>query len=115
MEVQGTTRCPSCGHANRPERHFRAKCGARLGEVCAACGSPNEPGEDSCGHCGRALTHAPPSPPATGTRGDDADSQALPAGERRQLTVLFSDLVRALSAELDADEWRSYGRTGRRA
>src|ERR1700675_2846786 len=59
------------------------------------------------GAVGRARS--PPEPPATAVappaREPDA---ALPAGERRQLTVLFCDLVGStpLSQQLDAEEWR---------
>src|SRR5262245_9657329 len=90
MEVQGPLRCPSCGHGNRPERRFCARCGGRLGDVCSACGTLNETGERFCGHCGAPLT---------GTAAE---------GERRQLTVLFCDLVgsTALAGQLDAEEWR---------
>jgi class 3 adenylate cyclase/tetratricopeptide (TPR) repeat protein len=61
-----------------------------------------------CGQCGASLSAAPttpavsPSPPATGA-GPPTD-----AGERRQLTVLFCDLVGStpLSQQFDAEEWR---------
>src|ERR1700675_4882401 len=59
------------------------------------------------GAVGRARS--PPEPPATAVappaREPDA---ALPAGERRQLTVLFCDLVGStpLSQHLDVEEWR---------
>src|SRR5262245_23940540 len=89
MEVQGPLRCPSCGHGNRPDRRFCAQCGGRLGDVCSACGTLNEPGERFCSHCGAPLT---------GTAAE---------GERRQLTVLFCDLVgsTSLSQKLDPEEW----------
>jgi class 3 adenylate cyclase/tetratricopeptide (TPR) repeat protein len=86
----GAIRCPSCGHGNRPDRRFCAECGGRLGVACSSCGTRNEPDEKFCGHCGVALT---------GTAAE---------GERRQLTVLFCDLVgsTALAGQLDAEEWR---------
>jgi class 3 adenylate cyclase/tetratricopeptide (TPR) repeat protein len=45
--------------------------------------------------------------PTASTRASQLDA-ALPAGERRQLTVLFCDLVGStlLSQQLDAEEWR---------
>ena len=104
MGVQGTLRCPSCGHGNRSDRRFCAKCGARLGEVCSACGTHNDPDESFCGNCGAALTAAAPAPPHP----EAIATASLPAGERRQLTVLFSDLVgsTALSQQLDPEDWR---------
>jgi hypothetical protein len=91
MGAKGTVRCPSCGYANRLNRRFCAECGAPLAPICAACGAPNEPGEKFCGGCGgRLQTMAPATGPPTPRPGPDA---AIPAAERRQLTVLFCDLV----------------------
>src|SRR5262249_55187940 len=106
MGAKGTVRCPSCGHANRLDRRFCAKCGAAIVSICAACDAANEPGEKFCGGCGARLpTVAPASGAPTPTPAPDA---AAPAGERRQLTVLFCDLVGStpLSQQLDAEEWR---------
>ena len=93
-----TTTAPSAASAR--------ECGAALAAVCAACGASNEPGEKFCGGCGARLpTAAPAIAAATPAREPEA---ALPAGERRQLTVLFCDLVGStpLSQQLDAEEWR---------
>jgi class 3 adenylate cyclase/predicted ATPase len=98
--------CPACNHDNRAERRFCAECGAALAALCAACGASNEPGEKFCGGCGERLRLAAAAP------ADSAPARepqaALPAGERRQLTVLFCDLVGStpLSQQLDAEEWR---------
>jgi class 3 adenylate cyclase/tetratricopeptide (TPR) repeat protein len=104
MGGQGTVRCPSCGHANRLDRRFCAECGAALASMCAACGAANEAGEKFCGGCGARLPTVA-SPTSTPTPEPDA---AVPPGERRQLTVLFCDLVGStpLSQQLDAEEWR---------
>jgi class 3 adenylate cyclase len=75
VDAQPGIPCPSCGQRNRSERRYCAHCGGRLGEVCSSCGTLNEIGERFCGHCGASLT---------GTAAE---------GERRQLTVLFCDLV----------------------
>jgi class 3 adenylate cyclase/predicted ATPase len=106
MGPQGTARCPSCGYANRLDRRFCAECGAALASICAACGAANDRGEKFCGGCGARLPAVAPAPgvptPAP------APDPAVPAGERRQLTVLFCDLVGStpLSQQLDAEEWR---------
>ena len=95
MEAPRTTRCPSCGHPNRPDRRYCAECGVHLGDPCPACGTRNQPGEKFCGQCGAALT---PPPPARSER--DA--------ERHHLTVLFCDLVgsTALAGAMDPEECR---------
>jgi class 3 adenylate cyclase/predicted ATPase len=98
--------CRSCSHDNRAERRFCAECGAALAALCAACGATNEPGEKFCGGCGERLqTSATAIAVSTPTPEPEA---TLPAGERRQLTVLFCDLVGStpLSQQLDAEEWR---------
>jgi class 3 adenylate cyclase/predicted ATPase len=100
-----TMRCRSCDHENRAERRFCAECGAVLAVECAGCGTSNEPGEKFCGRCGAPLTDGSPVNAAVNPAQHEA---ALPAGERRQLTVLFCDLVGStpLSQQLDAEEWR---------
>ncbi len=99
-------RCPSCDHDNRPDRRFCTECGATLSIACPSCGAPAQAGEKFCGGCGARLpSEAPAIAVSTPAREPEA---ALPAGERRQLTVLFCDLVGStpLSQQLDAEEWR---------
>ena len=86
MKPGTATDCPACGGVNRPDRRFCADCGARLVVVCGACGAHNEPRGKFCGQCGDALSPSPPIPDAGATA-------KLPEGERRQLTVMFCDLV----------------------
>src|SRR5262245_22838691 len=99
MEVQGTLRCRSCGHTNRSDRRYCAACGSHLGEACTACAAHNEPNEKFCGSCGASLT------------GRAAE------GERRQLTVLFCDLVgsTAIAGQLDPEDWREVAAEYQRA
>jgi class 3 adenylate cyclase/tetratricopeptide (TPR) repeat protein len=99
-------RCPSCNHDNRADRRFCTECGATLSVACPSCGAPAEAGEKFCGGCGARLptvAAAPGAPPPS-----PEPAAALPAGERRQLTVLFCDLVGStpLSQQLDAEDWR---------
>src|SRR5262245_41671524 len=105
MEVQGTHRCPSCGQRNRSDRRYCAECGDQLGAACGVCGIRNEPGEKFCGSCGAALCDDAAVPRRTEAPLPAPDTAA---GERRQLTVLFCDLVGStpLSQQLDAEEWR---------
>src|SRR5215510_11154304 len=100
-------RCPSCHHDNRPERRFCTECGVVLAAACPACGAPTEAGEKFCGGCGAPLQVS------GGGSQRQVPSTQHPAphsdpGERRQLTVLFCDLVGStpLSQQLDAEDWR---------
>jgi len=97
--------CPSCNHDNRAERRFCAECGAALATPCAACGATNEPGEKFCGGCGERLQPAAPAI-AVSTPPPEPEA-ALPPGERRQLTVLFCDMVGSteIAARLDPEDW----------
>src|SRR5215472_18086292 len=91
-------RRPSCMSENSASRRFCAECGAQLPSPCPACGFENEFTAKFCGGCGKPMgenaapvaqvAHTPP-------RTDSA--------ERRQLTVMFCDLVGStpLSARLD--------------
>jgi uncharacterized membrane protein YvbJ len=82
-------RCPKCGSDNREGRKFCANCGAPLAVTCPKCGALNQPEERFCGECGTALIEAQQS-----TSQEPAPLAAAPTrGERRHLTVLFSDLV----------------------
>nr|UXE44076.1 hypothetical protein Hi04_10k_c1000_00030 [uncultured bacterium] len=64
---------------------------------CSPCGYENASGAKFCSECGTTLRS-----------GALRAATEMPEGERRQLTVLFCDLVgsTALSQQLDAEEWR---------
>ena len=94
--------CPSCGNANPDGKKFCGDCGAPLPMRCTGRGAENPPGKKFCGDCGAALMIGAstaraevvsPAPPA-------------PSAERRQLTVMFCDLVgsTALAARLDPED-----------
>ncbi|MEW6299562.1 MAG: adenylate/guanylate cyclase domain-containing protein [Thermodesulfobacteriota bacterium] len=96
-------RCASCGYENPGDAKFCEECGAKLGSTCPQCGHAVRPGAKFCRACGAALSEPlrPPAPIQSGTT-------SAPDAERRQLTVLFCDLVdsTALAAQLDPEEWR---------
>jgi hypothetical protein len=96
-------RCPSCTAENAATRRFCAECGKPLPSPCLACGFENEPSARFCGGCGKPIGDAHPSAPITASPPPRADS-----AERRQLTVMFCDLVGSteLSARLDPEDLR---------
>jgi class 3 adenylate cyclase/tetratricopeptide (TPR) repeat protein len=107
--------CPSCQAENREGRRFCAACGARLAVACDACGFSNEPGEKFCGGCATPLTpseRATPlslASPESYTPGYLArkilTSKSALEGERKQVTVLFVDIVDSsgLAGRLDPE------------
>ena len=68
-----------------------------LGWLCVACGVTNAPQSRFCGDCGASFGSS-----ERGSRG------AAPTAERRQLTVMFCDMVgsTALGARLDPEDLR---------
>src|SRR6516225_5801306 len=93
-------RCSKCGGDNPEDKRFCGSCGAPFTNSCPICGTDNLPGKRFCSECGAAL--AAPAAPAAATPLSPA------GGERRHLTVLFSDLVGSteIAAQLDPEEWR---------
>jgi class 3 adenylate cyclase/tetratricopeptide (TPR) repeat protein len=110
-------RCPKCNAESPEGKRFCGDCGTTLENRCPQCGADIPAGKRFCGDCGAALAPgnslkqsssasqpAPEVQAPTGTGG-----AATPAdGERRHLTVLFSDLVGSteIAAHLDAEDWR---------
>ncbi len=96
--------CPACQTRNKDERRFCMNCGAPLPVKCANCGFTNDPGAQYCGGCGNSLALAVDPTPVPEARAEREASVA----ERRQLTVMFSDLVGSteLSTTLDPEDLR---------
>src|SRR5215813_15205867 len=107
--------CTSCGTANREGAKFCDACGTPLPLACPSCGTENRPGAKFCNECGTSLTGQRSVPPAqevptpttptaqpTRVASPSVVSQTSEA-ERRQLTVMFCDLVDStkLSSQLD--------------
>jgi class 3 adenylate cyclase/predicted ATPase len=98
--------CPACAHENPAPNRFCGGCGAALARSCPACAEPNPPDHRFCGACGAALQGADEEPLL---RDAPADAAQTADAERRQLTVMFCDLVGStdLSQRLDAEDLRS--------
>ena len=94
-------RCLSCTAENAPARRFCAECGAALPLPCSACGFENEPSAKFCGGCGKPIEESVAPAPVSPTLTPHSSG-----AERRQLTVMFCDLVGStpLSVRLDPED-----------
>jgi class 3 adenylate cyclase len=110
-----TMKCPGCQFDNREGARFCGKCGNKFEITCQECGAKNRTENNFCDECGFHLEPALetpvetidadrlPSPPsAEKPSSDDAPIE----GERKHVTVLFSDLTgyTAMSEKLDPEE-----------
>lgn len=86
--------CAPCQHENAENARFCNQCGSPLVLICAGCGHQNAPTAQFCEQCGDSLAKPAPREPVTQT------------AERRQATVMFSDLsgYTALNENLDPEE-----------
>src|SRR5437667_8654705 len=107
--------CSFSGHTNPSRGRFCLECGRSLALRCPRCQADLPATAKFCPECGTPAAHTdgtpeprPPTPPAPGP------DLGL-AGERRQLTVLFCDLVGSmeLAARLDPEDWPDVLRTYR--
>src|SRR5215471_3880609 len=110
--------CAKCGAENSEGKRFCGDCGAPLENRCSHCGADNPAGKRFCGDCGAALAASggseqsrdplPPAAPEVRDSIKKIDAVTSVDGERRHLTILFSDLVGSteIAAHLDAEDWR---------
>src|SRR5262245_26863435 len=101
---------------------FCGECGNALKNLCAQCGFENPSRFKFCGACGTTLTGQtlmprPPQEQPTPQVAISAPEPHSPDAERRQLTVMFCDLVEStkLSSQLDPEDWRDVVRAYQRA
>ncbi|MGZ6201502.1 MAG: AAA family ATPase [Thermodesulfobacteriota bacterium] len=89
-------KCLKCQTENPENLKFCGECGAKLEKVCPRCNSANPPQFKFCGECGQKL------------EAKEVIEKVEPSieGERKQVTVLFSDLsgYTAMSERLDPEE-----------
>ena len=80
--------CDGCGHDNPVSAHFCAQCGTRLHRRPAPAAARRwAPPQKFCSECGTPAAPPPgaPAPPDAALAGSE--------GERKQVTVLFCDIV----------------------
>src|SRR5690348_17251094 len=88
-------RCPNCAAELTERRRFCTECGTALPPLCSACGGSNPIGAKFCADCGTPIEAGGRSRPIQSepTAAVTAPSPALTTAERRQITVMFCDLV----------------------
>ena len=108
-------RCTRCGFENPEEMNFCGKCAIPFRSLCPRCGFENPPGFSFCGKCATPLSGQTQVPKSThiDKQLDKQEDKAAHEAERRQLTVMFCDLVgsTALSEQLDPEELRDVVRS----
>ncbi|MBW8873327.1 MAG: AAA family ATPase [Acidobacteria bacterium] len=100
-------KCPQCQFDCLPGMKFCGQCGAKLVALCSQCGTESPPGFKFCGECGSALgatakAEAPAVPTLQSYTPPHLATQILQSksaleGERKQVTVVFCDLVGSTS------------------
>src|SRR5262245_42761313 len=92
---------------------FCGECGNAFKNLCAQCGFENPSRFKFCGACGTSLTSqtptpSPPQAKPTPQAAISTPEPRSPDAERRQLTVMFCDLVDStkLSSQLDPEDLR---------
>jgi class 3 adenylate cyclase/tetratricopeptide (TPR) repeat protein len=108
-------KCPECQFDNREEAKFCSECGFKFVLSCPDCGNSIRASSKFCDECGCALE------PPLETFDDVSEIEGLPiqpaakintedvapiVGERKHVTVFFSDLTgyTAMSEKLDPEE-----------
>src|SRR5919112_3303192 len=98
--------CPGCKNDIPENSRFCIACGAPLSSACSSCGSFNPARATFCAQCGHKLRESGLTTAASLLA--SAPSPPEVSAERRQLTVMFVDLVgsTALAAGLDPEDMR---------
>jgi ribosomal protein L40E len=89
-------KCPKCHIENPDDNKFCRECGTALLSVCSKCRSEIQTGDKFCGTCGQKLL----------TEKEIKKPEPTTKGERKHVTVLFSDLsgYTVMSEKLDPEE-----------
>src|SRR5688572_13542520 len=94
-------RCPRCQQENPPQAKFCSQCGARLALTCSNCVTELPPEARYCFHCGQPVSEGPVSSrfsfPESYTPRHLVEkilsSRSALEGERKQVSVLFVDVI----------------------
>jgi class 3 adenylate cyclase/tetratricopeptide (TPR) repeat protein len=109
-------KCPKCLAENREGIKFCEECGSKMEMICPSCGAKIPPGKKFCGECGHELKEPVETPPIDYSRPQSYTPKFLAdkiltnrsalEGERKFVTVLFSDVANytSMSENLDPEE-----------
>ncbi len=111
--------CADCSHENPSDAEYCQKCGQPLMRDCATCGTSNTNDALFCKHCGTILDDV--SDPGSESKLRSLQETAPHAlrekiktaqteieGERKPVTILFTDIVgsTAIAEKLDPEVWK---------
>src|SRR5215469_12748183 len=96
-------RCSKCGAENPDRAKFCIECASPFARRCPSCNAENPTTAKFCLECAQPLQEG-----AIAATAKTPSKGQAPDGERRHLTVLFSDLVNSteIAAHLDPEDWR---------
>ncbi len=99
--------CSTCQENNPINAKFCINCGNNLQGICSNCGKKNSTKAKFCIECGTKLKDTLTKPKRKKTS-PQTNEKHKRAAERRQLTILFCDLVGStpLSEQLDPEDYR---------
>ncbi len=113
-------KCSKCGFENDADAEFCENCGIALAQICPHCSAALKPGAIFCKKCGNPVR----SLRSEATQQDRIaelrksipidlkekikESSAQIEGERKPVTILFTDIVgsTAMAEKLDPEEWK---------
>jgi class 3 adenylate cyclase/tetratricopeptide (TPR) repeat protein len=94
-------KCPRCEHTSEASAKFCEECGALLKRACSKCGHQISPTANFCPECAHPTSLASTTPKHLVER--ILASKGDLEGERKQVTVLFADIVGSLEIIANRD------------
>ena len=103
-------KCLQCSAENPQAAFFCQRCGSALLTSCPRCAAMNEPQARFCSKCGVSLAGTGIEPGLVKSLNNDKlrRSAARLEGERKPVTILFTDIVGSttIAEKLDPEEWK---------